>query len=58
MSSGICAYSGARVVLEDVDVVGRQGAGGTMTVACMAFDGARLELNRWARHAHTHPSGA
>jgi hypothetical protein len=46
---GISAQDGARVVLEDVDVVGRQGASRSNTVACLATDGARLELHRWAR---------
>jgi hypothetical protein len=46
---GICAQEGARVVLEDVDVVARQGAGRSRAVACMATTGARLELDRCAR---------
>ncbi len=46
MSAGVCAQSGARVVLEDVDVVGRHGAGSSLTVGCKADSGARLELNR------------
>ncbi len=42
------AIEGARVVLEDVDVVGRQGAGKGLTIACMASSMARLELDRCA----------
>jgi hypothetical protein len=45
-SHGLSAQSGARVVLEDVDVVARQGASCSMTLACAALGGARLELNR------------
>ncbi len=55
VSAGICAQSGARLVLEDVDVVGRHGAGSSLTIACMAAHGARLELNRWARHVYPQP---
>ncbi len=41
------AELGARVVLEDVDVVARQGASSSMTIACGAIHpGAHLELNR------------
>jgi hypothetical protein len=43
---GVCAGVGAHVVLEDVDVVARQGASRSFTVACAAEDGARVELNR------------
>ncbi len=46
---GICAELGAHVVLEDVDVVARQGAGSTMTFACAVARGARMEVNRCAR---------
>jgi hypothetical protein len=46
---GICAQDCARVVLEDVDVVARQGAGRSNTTACLAAVGARLELHRWDR---------
>ncbi len=46
---GVFAQEGARVVLEDVDVVGRQGAGCSRTVACFSTTGGRLELIRCAR---------
>jgi hypothetical protein len=45
---GVCVEEGARVVLEDVDVVARQGASRTLTIACFAAMGARMELNRCA----------
>jgi hypothetical protein len=45
---GVCAQDGALVVLEDVDVVARQGAGATLSTSCMAFSEARLELDRCA----------
>jgi hypothetical protein len=47
-SVGVGAQKGARVVLEDVDVVARLGAGCGQTVACHAITGGRLELNRCA----------
>ncbi len=50
-SLGVCVRDGARVVLQDVDVVGRQGAGSSATIACMSTKGARLELNRRAMGA-------
>jgi hypothetical protein len=46
VSVGVVAKEGARVVLEDVDVVARQGAGSSLTAACAARGGARVELNR------------
>jgi hypothetical protein len=49
VSIGICAQQGALVVLEDVDVVARQGAGGSRSCACGATTCARLELIRCAR---------
>jgi hypothetical protein len=48
VSIGICAQEGALVVLEDVDVVARQGAGSSLTFACESTLGARLELIRCA----------
>jgi hypothetical protein len=48
VSMGVAAGEGARVVLEDVDVVGRQGACSSTTAACASFKGARLELRRCA----------
>jgi hypothetical protein len=48
LSPAVGAQKGARVVLEDVDVVGRLGAGCGQTVACHAITGGRLELNRCA----------
>jgi hypothetical protein len=44
---GVAAREGARVVLEDVDVVARQGAGSTQAVACLV-NRAQMELNRCA----------
>jgi hypothetical protein len=49
MSIGVRAEAGARVVLEDVDVVGRQAAGQSLSIACDVATGARLELNRRGR---------
>jgi hypothetical protein len=43
---GISLLNGTRVVLEDVDVVGRQGAGRSRTVACISSQGSHLALNR------------
>jgi hypothetical protein len=43
------AQEDARVVLEDVDVVARQGACSSLTAACAVTTGARLELIRCAR---------
>jgi hypothetical protein len=48
MAVGVVAHDGAHVVLEDVDVVGKQGAGRSLSTACIATTGARLELNRCA----------
>ncbi len=42
------AEHGARVVLEDVDVVARQGAGASLATSCMASSMARLDLDRCA----------
>ncbi len=50
---GVLAEHGARVVLEDVDVVARQGASSSLANACLASTGARLELNRCARGGGT-----
>jgi hypothetical protein len=45
---GVGVLEGAHVVLEDVDVVGCQGAGRSSAIACGAR-GARIELHRCAR---------
>jgi hypothetical protein len=53
---GIAAVEGARVVLEDVDVVARQGAGSSISIACVSMMGGRLELDRCVRgHAPPPP---
>ncbi len=54
MAMGVTVCNGAHVVLEDVDVVGKHGAGGSLTAACTATTGARLELNRCAGTGGAH----